>query len=157
MPLELKDVELAARQAVLVYVLEKTAVDEDFAKRLRSTTARVRELLEARRRQQKLAEKEGIDASVVFPGTPPDEAIARLHQAQKVAPRDPLVAHNLAVAYLYRAQSRYRAGEVELAREDWLVARRHAAVCAKSAPGDTRMIAIGEQVDRMGRRWGFAR
>jgi len=84
-----------------------------------------------------------------------DEAIAMFESALLPAPNDPLVFHNLGVAFLSRARARYRAGEKESAEQDWRKAKDQAAICSKFAPEDREMARIGEQVERMGRRWGF--
>lgn len=84
-----------------------------------------------------------------------DEALRHLAVARRISPRAHLIHHNLAVAYLYRAQDRLRAGGRDSARVDWNRARESAAYCAKVAPADPEMLAIRDQVDRMGRRWGF--
>jgi tetratricopeptide (TPR) repeat protein len=85
-----------------------------------------------------------------------DQALAQLELARRVAPNDPLIHHKLAVAYLYRARNRFRSGSLELAREDWVAAGDHAATAAKFAPGDPDMTGVVGQVERMGKRWGFA-
>jgi tetratricopeptide (TPR) repeat protein len=84
-----------------------------------------------------------------------DQALAQLELARRIVRNDPLIHHNLAVAYLYRARSRIRLGNLELAREDWLASGNHAAIAAKFAPGDPEMTGVVGQVKRMGKRWGF--
>jgi hypothetical protein len=85
-----------------------------------------------------------------------DKALMHLNHAVRIAPRDPLTSHNLAVAYLYRASDRVRGGDARGARADWGAALERARLCAKVSPGDPAMIEIQDQVMRMGRRWGFA-
>lgn len=84
-----------------------------------------------------------------------DSALEQLEQAESLAPRDPLIFHNKAVVYLYRARSRFKAGDLVDARTDWIAAGDHAAMASKIAPGDPDMTEIAGQVERMGRRWGF--
>jgi 4-amino-4-deoxy-L-arabinose transferase-like glycosyltransferase len=86
-----------------------------------------------------------------------DAALANLERARRIAPREALVYHNLAVLRLYRAQARMRRGDSSSARAEWDAASAAAAVCARSAPGDPRMTGIRDQVERMGARWGFVR
>jgi tetratricopeptide (TPR) repeat protein len=84
-----------------------------------------------------------------------DRALEEFSLARDLAPRDPLVFHNLAVAHLYRARERWRSGARAAAREDWLAAREHADAVVKFAPGDPDLGRIREQVSRAGRSWGF--
>jgi tetratricopeptide (TPR) repeat protein len=84
-----------------------------------------------------------------------DRALEELARAAELAPRDPLVFHNLAVAYLSRARHRWRSGDREGSREDWLAARERAEAVVTFAPGDSDLGAILDQVARMGRAWGF--
>jgi tetratricopeptide (TPR) repeat protein len=84
-----------------------------------------------------------------------DPALREFLRAQALSPRDPLIAHNLAVAYLYRARDRWRAGNREAARKDWDAARAHAEAVLKVAPGDADLGGIRDQVARAGRAFGF--
>jgi 4-amino-4-deoxy-L-arabinose transferase-like glycosyltransferase len=82
-------------------------------------------------------------------------SLRELEAARRIAPRAPIVFHNLAVTYLYRARERLRAGDRDGSRIDWQLAKESAAFCAKTAPGDSAMVRVLDQVLRMGRRWGF--
>ena len=66
-----------------------------------------------------------------------DEAQRYLDHALRLSPRDPLIHHNMAVVLLSRAQERMRRGDRDGGRADWDGARRHAELCARSAPGDS--------------------
>jgi hypothetical protein len=85
-----------------------------------------------------------------------DEAIRQFTRASRLGPGDnPLVQHNLAVAYLSRARTRLRAGDAPGARRDWETALASARTCAKYAQGDPKMAGTLETVMRAGGRWGF--
>ena len=84
-----------------------------------------------------------------------DSALEQLEHAELLASRDPLIFHNKAVVYLSRARSRFKDGDLAAARVDWRAAHDQAGLAMKFAPGDPDMTEIAEQVDRMGRRWGF--
>lgn len=84
-----------------------------------------------------------------------DEALESLQQALSVAPGNPLVNYNMAVARLYRARDSIRRGQIEAARSEWMEARRAAATSVRFAPRDPSMAEIADQVERMGARWGF--
>jgi predicted Zn-dependent protease len=84
-----------------------------------------------------------------------DTAIELLQRASQIAPEDPLIFHNLAVAHLYRAREHYRRGDRGRAQQDWEAAAGCASVCVTHAPGDPEIVRIAEQVQRMGTRWGF--
>jgi 4-amino-4-deoxy-L-arabinose transferase-like glycosyltransferase len=80
-----------------------------------------------------------------------------LDRALALAPRDPIVHHNIAIAGLYRAQRSIKAGDRRTAQAEWEKAREAARLCATIAPGDPKMTGTLEQVERMGARWGMSR
>jgi 4-amino-4-deoxy-L-arabinose transferase-like glycosyltransferase len=84
-----------------------------------------------------------------------DAALAQFERAGYLAPRDPLVFHNLAVAHLYRARDRWQSGDRDGARRDWQAARDQAEAVVKFAPGDRELGAIFDQVARAGHAFGF--
>jgi hypothetical protein len=84
-----------------------------------------------------------------------DDAIEHLLNAKELSARDPLILHNLAVAYLSRAQHRFREGGRDSARADWETAAAYARSTATVAAGDEELLEIVAQVERMGQRWGF--
>ena len=84
-----------------------------------------------------------------------DASIAELARARSLAPDDPLIFNNLAVAHLYRARDLVIKNLRDRALEDWKAAREYAAACVQKAPGDRNLAQIAEQVERMGERWGF--
>lgn len=87
-----------------------------------------------------------------------DEAIQQFSRAARLGPRDnPLVQHDLAVAFLSRARVRLKAGDATGARSDWETALVSARVCAKFAQGDPQMAGTLDTVMRAGGRWGFVR
>lgn len=84
-----------------------------------------------------------------------DEALSHLERALRHAPREILIYHNLAVLRLYRSQERLRGGDRAGARAEWEAAGAAARVAVRAAPGDPQMSGVMDQVERMGRRWGF--
>lgn len=80
-----------------------------------------------------------------------------LNRALTLAPRDPIVHQNVAIAGLYRAQRSLKAGDRRAAQAEWERAREAARLCATIAPGDPEMTGTLDQVERMGARWGLSR
>jgi hypothetical protein len=121
----------------------------------RDTTAAMQAYREAARRDTTDAEPLLALGDMALQRGDWEGSLRELRAAQRIAPRAPIVFHNLAVTYLYRARDRIRSGDRDGGRADWLLARENAATCAKTSPGDSVMVQTLEQVDRMGRRWGF--
>jgi hypothetical protein len=76
MTLELRDAEMAARQSVLDYLLQKAGARPSFAAELRESTRRAREEMEARRRLYAKVDPLSDGARLLFPGSRPERALA---------------------------------------------------------------------------------
>ncbi|MDE2290673.1 MAG: hypothetical protein KGL53_01215 [Elusimicrobia bacterium] len=100
LPAQVRDGEMAARQALLEHALGKVPNDPAFAARLRSATARERALLEDRRRQGEWAAAHGSTFGAFFPGEPPREALERLGFDLYLFSEDPYLFYRLAAADL---------------------------------------------------------
>ncbi|MFH1725228.1 MAG: hypothetical protein ABII00_11495 [Elusimicrobiota bacterium] len=97
LPIDLIDAEMAARQAVLEYALQKAAVRPDFARRLRMATVRERERLEERRKMDDWAKRGGKGDPLLFPGPPPKGTLSRIAFDLYLFSEDPYVFYAAAV------------------------------------------------------------
>lgn len=82
-------------------------------------------------------------------------AIQYFDQVAAKEPENALVLHNLAVSHLYLAQAAQRDGHSDAAHEQWKRAGEFAHRSLQNSPGDSQSAGIIEQVERMGRKWGF--
>ena len=94
-PVALVDAALAARQALLGYVLEKARSRSEFAKNLRQATSRAESLALARKAQYAFAEDRGTDGRVLFPGHMPKKALDALGYQLYLFSEDPYLFYEV--------------------------------------------------------------
>lgn len=124
---------------------------------LRDTTAAIRAYSQAAIEDSTDVETYLVLSGLQMEARRYDLALANLERALRCSPREVLIYHNLAVLRLYRAQDRLRRGDRAAARSEWEAAGAAASVAVRAAPQDPQMTGVRDQVERMGRRWSFAK
>ncbi len=147
LPIDTLDAEYAVRQEQLAYALDKAESDPEFEKKLRKATAKLRGVLEDRRKSLEFAREHGERGAVLFPGRRPKKAIELLAFDLYLYSEDPFLLYeslgNISDAVSMDAIEDFlllhgaRLGEVEFRADG-----RFAVVSERSYPGAVARGAI---------------